>query len=222
MKVTFVQHDPDGVPGFLWHHFARYVGEKNLKVATPYEKDFEFRQPTGDEILVMMGGSEPVTKWPWFKAEQDLIESFMDLDLPILGVCSGAEMLAINLGESIKVKNRTEYGWTPLTLHPALMTWYSDLFMQFGCWAFEWHDDAFDLPEDAELLVSGDATPCQGFRYGSNIFGVQLHPEMTPAMVEKWTDRDPKVDPILNFPHIISSYYIGRALVDMLVEVADE
>jgi GMP synthase (glutamine-hydrolysing) len=43
----------------------------------------------------------------------------------------------------------------------------------------------FDLPGGAVGLASTRATPQQLFRYGSNCYGFQFHPEMTPALFEE-------------------------------------
>ena len=42
------------------------------------------------------------------------------------------------------------------------------------------------LPAGAECLVGGDTFENQALRYGS-AFGVQFHPEMTLAMINRWT-----------------------------------
>jgi len=61
------------------------------------------------------------------------------------------------------------------------------------CWpdhVYQWHREGFDVPAGAELLMEGDAWfPNQAFRYGGMAFALQFHPEVTTAMIHRWTVR---------------------------------
>ncbi|MBO6825052.1 MAG: hypothetical protein JJ879_02530, partial [Sneathiella sp.] len=46
--------------------------------------------------------------------------------------------------------------------------------------------EGFDLPRGGVLLARGDAFPNQAYRYGTNAYGIQFHPEVTEAMNRKW------------------------------------
>ncbi len=58
---------------------------------------------------------------------------------------------------------------------------------------FQTHRDTFDLPPGAVLLGSTDLYPHQVFRIGDRVYGLQCHPEITPAIVESWIDGVPHV-----------------------------
>ncbi len=47
------------------------------------------------------------------------------------------------------------------------------------------HEDAFDLPEGAELLFAGDTVANQAFRYGTDAYGVQFHFEVTAQIIAR-------------------------------------
>ena len=50
-----------------------------------------------------------------------------------------------------------------------------------------WHGDTFDLPEGATHLASTALCRNQAFAVGSNILGLQFHPEADPAAgIEPW------------------------------------
>ena len=53
---------------------------------------------------------------------------------------------------------------------------------------YEWHREGFDAPTGAEVLAEGHTFPVQAFRYGT-AYGVQFHPEVTYAMMCRWTTR---------------------------------
>jgi hypothetical protein len=50
---------------------------------------------------------------------------------------------------------------------------------------FQWHDDMFVPPTEAQIWAKSSAG-VQAFQCGRS-FGVQLHPEVTPAVVERWS-----------------------------------
>ena len=57
-----------------------------------------------------------------------------------------------------------------------------------------WHDDAVvDLPSGAVWLASSATYPYQAFRIGS-AWGVQFHPEASPATVAAWAAERDEVD----------------------------
>jgi len=133
--------------------------------------------------LIVMGGPMGVyqtDRYPWLRDEMRLIEDAMKLNLPVLGVCLGAQILAAALGAKVdRNPNGKEIGWHPIRLHdsakddrlmrglPATMT------------PFHWHGDIFDLPPGAISLASLEKTPCEAFRMGDQAYGFQFHFEVT-------------------------------------------
>jgi GMP synthase (glutamine-hydrolysing) len=53
---------------------------------------------------------------------------------------------------------------------------------------YHWHGEGFQLPRCAELLAEGDDFPVQAFQHG-HAFGFQFHPDVTYAMMHRWTTR---------------------------------
>ena len=53
---------------------------------------------------------------------------------------------------------------------------------------YHWHGEGFQLPCGAELLAEGDDFPVQAFQHG-HAFGFQFHPDVTYAMMHRWTTR---------------------------------
>lgn len=103
---------------------------------------------------------------------------------PLLGICLGAQMLAKFLGASVRAHPQSlmEIGYHPIT----------PVCSDGGEWpasVYQWHGEGFDLPHGATALAHGDVFENQAFRYGHTAFGLQFHPEMTLAMINRWTTQ---------------------------------
>ncbi|VAX33792.1 Glutamine amidotransferase, class I, partial [hydrothermal vent metagenome] len=59
---------------------------------------------------------------------------------------------------------------------------------------FQWHGDTFDLPEGAVRIASSSAYPNQAFRYGSRVYALQFHIEVTPEILREWFKDEAGVD----------------------------
>jgi len=57
---------------------------------------------------------------------------------------------------------------------------------------FQWHGDSFDLPKGAQRLASSIYYDNQAFRMGRNVYGLQFHLEVTPAMIDLWINQHSK------------------------------
>ena len=55
---------------------------------------------------------------------------------------------------------------------------------------FQWHGETFDLPAGAEWLAESSWCRNQAFRWGSNVYGFQFHPEVTPETIRSWCEED--------------------------------
>ena len=98
-------------------------------------------------------------------------------------------MLARNLGARVFTypDKRSEIGYYPLTPTPDADRLCGAPFPRR---VYHWHCDGFDLPRGARLLAGGDGEfPNQAFAYGSRAVALQFHPEVTYAMICRWTTR---------------------------------
>jgi len=155
--------------------------------------DFEIRRPSLGESLptnlnnynaiVVFGGPMSANDDDEFmKKEIDWIEQVLQSDVPFLGICLGAQILAKHLGCKVE-KNPNElseigfYKIEP-TKKGIKMFQSQDIFYQF-------HTEGFELPSGCELLAKGDIFTNQAFRY-KNCYGLQFHPEVNIYLHLKW------------------------------------
>ena len=123
----------------------------------------------------------------FIKTEIDWIGVPLRENAPFLGVCLGAQMFARHLGQKVypHPEGRVEVGYYPIT--PT-----AEAERMFGCGLFprrvyQWHREGFDLPCGATLLASGLDFEVQACHVGERAFALQFHPEVTYAMMCRWT-----------------------------------
>jgi GMP synthase (glutamine-hydrolysing) len=105
---------------------------------------------------------------------------------PFLGICLGAQMLAKHLGAKVAPhpEGRAEVGYYPI--RPTEQG--RKICSRWPDHVYQWHREGFELPAGTEQLAEGDDFPVQAFRTGRS-FGIQFHPDVTHAMLHRWTTR---------------------------------
>lgn len=168
MRINILQHTPNEGPGSiqLWAH------ERNHEVYIYHPYQFG-KLPTVDEtdMLVILGGPmSPNDDLPWIKQEREIIRQLLNLHRPIFGACFGGQQIAKTLGYQVKKAPHKEVGWAPVYRKidaipriPAKLT------------ALHWHEEMFEIPEEAKLLFSSDLVRNQGFILNGNVIGLQFH-----------------------------------------------
>jgi len=133
--------------------------------------------------LIVMGGPMGVyqtDRYPWLREEMHLINDAMKSNLPVLGVCLGAQIVAAALGAKVERNpNGKEIGWHPIRLHDSTKEDRLMRGLPATITPFHWHGDIFALPPGAVSLASSEKTPCQAFRHGDKTYGFQFHIEVT-------------------------------------------
>ena len=120
----------------------------------------------------------------YIKDEIDFVGVALKEQKPFFGVCLGAQMLAKHLGAAVgkHPAGRVEIGYHGLQPTPQGQP--------LGPWpdhVYQWHREGFKLPSGGVPLAHGDVFENQAFSYGVNAVGIQFHPEITYAMVNRWT-----------------------------------
>jgi GMP synthase (glutamine-hydrolysing) len=152
--------------------------------------------PAGEELpdvgrlagLLVMGGAMGVPdqeQHPWMEQELSLLRRTFEAEVPIFGVCLGAQLLAEALGGTVQRREVPEIGYLPLERtekgrgDDVLAGWPD------GAATLMLHEDQVtELPEGAEPLLSG-SEGWAAWGIGS-AHAVQFHPEVTPEQLEGW------------------------------------
>jgi GMP synthase (glutamine-hydrolysing) len=136
--------------------------------------------------IVSFGGEQSATAPADLEPEAALLREAVARDIPVLGVCLGAQLLAYALGGSVTRRPRRLVAWTPLEALPAAAGDPVLGGLPPDAHGLHWNEDAFEPPPGAvELLRRPDGAGAEAFRCGS-AWGVQFHPEVDGATLDGW------------------------------------
>jgi GMP synthase (glutamine-hydrolysing) len=130
--------------------------------------------------IVVLGGLTSVRyqrQLPYLREELRLLRTALALEIPVLGICLGSQLLAAALGAHVYPSRRREAGWfeVELTEAGAADPLFAELPPRFT--ALHWHSDNFVLPPDCAHLARSELTDCQAFRHGRASYGLLFHLE---------------------------------------------
>ncbi len=150
--------------------------------------------------LIVLGGHMGVyeaDQYTHIKTEIKLIEQALKKNIPILGICLGAQILAHVLGSEVRKSPEKEMGWYDIELTTAGEN--SRLLSHFKKTEkiFQMHGDTFDIPKSCEHLAVSKICPAQAFSYGTKVFGLQFHLEVDEAMILRWLNNPKNQQDIL-------------------------
>jgi GMP synthase-like glutamine amidotransferase len=141
--------------------------------------------------VVTLGGRQSATRVdqdPFLSAEVDLLRDALQQRVPILGMCLGAQLLAVAAGGQVSYTGAMNAGWPDMTLLPAAAQ--DPLFASFPgrLPVLKWHEDIIEMPSQATELADTPGPGAALFRVGDSAWGSQAHLELTPEMlIEGWT-----------------------------------
>src|SRR3989338_4237248 len=174
-KILVCQHVPYEILGTLDPLFRgagfriRYINFGRFPHERPSLENYDG--------LVILGGPmnvDQVREHPHLKTEVGLVGQAFKKDIPILGICLGAQILAKALGAEVKKNREKEIGWYDVSLTDVGHKDSVLKHFQKTEKIFQWHGDVFDLPKGAKHLASSSTCKNQAFSYGEKVYGFQF------------------------------------------------
>ncbi len=194
--VLVIQHEDDAPPAWYGEWLA--AAGVDLHVCRPDRGEPVPENLQGYAGLLVLGGEmgandDAVT--PWLTPTKRLITDAVDADQPVLGICLGHQLAAVALGGTAEPNpHGPAKGLTPVRLTPAGA---EDPLLgagtvRDGSQSVQWNNDVVTvLPDGATELATAPDGTVQAARYSTYAWGVQFHPEASPAVFRSWTADKP-------------------------------
>jgi GMP synthase-like glutamine amidotransferase len=175
----------------------------------------------GLDGLIVLGGPGPSAddeSVAPLVEERTLIADAVRAGLPVLGICLGAQLLAVALGGRVMPAPAPEIGMSTVKLTAAGAT--DPVLGPLGSPipVLQWHREAFSLPRGGVALASSDACPLQAFRWADHVYGLQFHVEINAALAQQ---IQPALEPVqLSAEAVTRASQAGRAVLDRFLRLA--
>lgn len=184
--VAFLQHDKTQRAGSL----ARYLEQIGVptRLICPEEGDGVPRRADDFSGIVLLGSNRSVNEpVDWIGDEVDLVQRAMRQDIPVLGHCFGAQLMARSLGARVCRNAWANIGWSRLQVTPPAR----HLFEAEHVVGFNWHYETFAIPAGAHRLLYGGHCLNKAFGIGKHL-AFQCHFEVTEEIVREWCTHGEK------------------------------
>jgi GMP synthase (glutamine-hydrolysing) len=142
--------------------------------------------------ILSFGGSQSVLDIdsdPLLAAEVELMREAVGAGVPVLGVCLGGQVLAHALGGRVVRAPRRTVAWVEVEATPAASGDPLAEALGSPVRGLHWNEDCFDLPPGATALLTRHGAGVTAFRAGDSAWGVQFHPEVDGAALDRWYAR---------------------------------
>jgi GMP synthase (glutamine-hydrolysing) len=159
---------------------ARRVREQNVYCRiVRYDISAQRIAELSPKGIILSGGPSSVYEAGAPQCDPDIFK----LDLPILGICYGMQLISKAFGGTVVNVSTREFGRAQLTVNPAAQTDGAGLFAGFPSSTQVWmsHGDRVENIADAFVtLAQAGSCPIAAVKHKTRpIYGLQFHPEVT-------------------------------------------
>ncbi len=130
---------------------------------------------------------------PWLEPQMALMREAHALQLPIVGLCLGSQILARALGGSVgRLEPGPEISWHEVRLTPVGREDPLHAGIAWSSVQPHWHNEEVkELPPGARLLASSDRCKVQAWALNLRTYGFQYHPEIEADTMENFIEDEP-------------------------------
>jgi GMP synthase (glutamine-hydrolysing) len=195
VKVLAISHERDAGPGV----FAEAVSAAGADLDVWHRAETDDLPAAADTYgaVITFGGAMHVDQGEahrWIPSEIEFLEGLLGRQVPVLGVCLGAQLLTVAAGGEARRAREPEIGWRDVTVTAAGEADPVLGRLTPGFEAYEWHSYECLPPAGATVLATSDAC-VQAFRIGESSWGIQFHAEVTATDALGWIRDYATTDP---------------------------
>ena len=168
------------------------VNRLDVKICKPFKG--ELIEDIDESVIgtVLYGGQYNVfdtKEFLFLEDEYRWIRDCLTADVPMLGICQGAQQIAYHLGAKVGPldSKASEFGYYQVEPTPEAL---SCGFLQDPLFVTQAHSHTFGIPAGAIRLAGSKLFPNQAFKYGEKVYGLQFHPEVTIEGFRRWQKED--------------------------------
>jgi len=153
---------------------ARRVRECNVYCEVlPYHSSIEKIKSMNPKGIIFTGGPASVYAKNAPVCEKEIFE----IDVPVLGICYGSQLMSYLLGGKVEKASKREYGKTEVHVD-GTSELFRDIDSTTVCWMS--HTDCVQsLPEGFRVIAHTESCPVAAIEHPEKkLYGVQFHPEV--------------------------------------------
>ncbi len=155
---------------------ARKIRELNVycQIVPYYEVDVDFIKSKKDiDGIILSGGPASIYE----KNSPQIDKKIFSLNIPILGICYGMQLMVSLLGGKIEEAGKREYGFAELIINKQNRL-FKDVTKKTVCWMSH-GDSLISIPKSFEIVGNTKNTKIAAIENKKeNLYGLQFHPEV--------------------------------------------
>jgi GMP synthase-like glutamine amidotransferase len=183
--AVFQHHPAEGVG-----RMALWAKQHSIELECFYAPESLLENLDAYRGLIILGGPMNVVDNPvWMQTESRLIKQALTQQVPLLAICLGAQLLAIELGGQVIDMPNPELGWHEVTFADGTIMAVP-----------QWHYQAINLPDSIVSLARSAQCNVQMYHHQKAI-GLQFHPEWNSAQIGQLVSHFGDECPVTNTPH---------------------
>lgn len=162
-----------------WFSKACGLSDESVLVISVF-RDELLPDPLEVQGVIITGSVDMISdNYPWIQRTSQWLKVAIEKSIPILGVCFGHQLIVHALGGKVGPNpNGAEFGTVNInkTQEAEQDILFKDLPNPLSMQVFHF-ESVLQLPSEAVILAGNRIDPFHAFRCGTNVWGVQFHPE---------------------------------------------